>query len=86
MFTWHEQFFLIILDLILIPSSIFLAFIIRFLEEDNSFHLILNWVSGIELDHAKALFLESFRLVKDRTAYIVKDIIQLGRFFDLVHE
>jgi FlaA1/EpsC-like NDP-sugar epimerase len=49
MFNWQEQLFLIILDIILIPSSIFLAFLLRFFEEDGGLYLMLKWVSGIEL-------------------------------------
>ena len=49
MFNWQEQLFLIILDIILIPSGIFLAFLLRFFEEDCGLYLMLKWVSGIEL-------------------------------------
>jgi len=49
MFNWQEQLFLIILDIILIPSGIFLAFLLRFFEEDGGLYLMLKWVSGIEL-------------------------------------
>ena len=46
MFTLHEKFFLIITDLILVTSSILIAFIIRFLEEENGFYMVLEWLKG----------------------------------------
>ena len=55
MFNWQQKIFLIIIDLILIPSGILLAFIVRFFEEENGFFLMLKWMAGIEL--IKIIFL-----------------------------
>ena len=46
MFTFREKLFLIIVDLIVVTSSILLAFVIRFLEEKDGFYLILEWLKG----------------------------------------
>jgi len=49
MFTLQEKLFLIIVDLILVVSSILLALTVRFFEEPNGLPLMLNWLEGARL-------------------------------------
>lgn len=47
MFNLHEKIFLLIVDFILVISSILISLLVRFFEEPDAFYKMLNWVDGI---------------------------------------